>query len=131
MAVTADIPAESARSGSEAGPNQPRYTCTSRSVGCRRGSAKCSEPDELMARAVLPGRISKARPWRAGRSSTIRPPCQAKPDESIMPAELARVPPLAEPAPAPGLKYPICTLVAASPASRRASAPARLPGTQS
>ena len=48
-----------------------------------RGSAKCSEPAMLIARAGLPGKISKLRPWRAGRSSTMRPPCHAKPGESM------------------------------------------------
>ena len=62
------------------------------------------EAATLIARAGLPGNISNARPWRAGCSSTRRPPCQAKPGESMTPAALARVPPLIEPAPAPGLK---------------------------
>ena len=102
--VSTDIPAATTRIGSEAGPNQPRKTSTSRRVRCTRGSAKCSEAATLIARAGLPGKISNARPWRAARSSTRRPPCQAKPGESITPAALARVPPLIDPALAPGLK---------------------------
>ena len=101
---TTDIPAETRRIGSDAGPNQPRKTSTSRRVWCTRGSAKCSDEATLMARACLPGKISNARPWRAVRSPTMRPPCQAKPGESMTLAELARVPPLIDPAPVPGLK---------------------------
>jgi hypothetical protein len=74
-------------------------------------------------------RTRKLRTRAACRSETGRPPRHTNPGSRTTPAADARVPPLT--VNLPGVKYPMSMRTAASPASRNASAPARLPGTKS
>src|SRR5947209_2450413 len=93
IAVAIAVPADTACIGRDSGPNQPRYTSTSLSPGCRRGRAKCSEePTEIPGR-VLPF-TSKEATRLAARSVWMRPSRHANAGSSIPAANVAAVPPL-------------------------------------
>ena len=62
--------------------------------GARAAARSARTSRDADRRAPLAGDDLEGAPVARRRSSTRRPPCQAKPGESITPAELARVPPL-------------------------------------
>ena len=100
--MASDVLADIACIAREAGPNQPRYAFTSRSLGARRGRVKCSElPTDMPALSFEHTR--KLRTRLAPRSVCTRPSRNAKPGRPTAPTVEAFVPPLID-APPPVMK---------------------------